>query len=218
MKRVLILVLSHYESPYDRLEESIRNTWASKSVDNIKIFFYHGGSDKDYIDGDKIRIQQEEGYYRIGYKTIRAFEMVDKIFDYDYIFRTNSSSYINLEKLNEYIVEKPNKKFYSGVIGNHFGIRFSSGSGYFLSRDVVKLVLENKKNWNHQLIDDVALGKLLSSLDIFPTPSPRLDIDKLPLNEAEIQQHFHFRCKTSGDRSGDIIIMNELKNKLLKNE
>jgi hypothetical protein len=87
----------------------------------------------------------------------------------------------------------------------------------------IEKVVENKNKWPHQIIDDVAIAYLLKNLDIYPTLAPRLDIDSIiddeyyvmgrKLEKSLIDENFHFRCKTGGDRTGEIKIMNKLKNK-----
>lgn len=245
-KNIIILVLSHYEEPYVMLEDCIKKTWANHNIDNVKVFFYHGGNEEGMVE-DKIITNYPEGFHNIGYKTIRAFEILLKNNNFDYIFRTNSSSYVDIQSLLDYLDDKPLDNFYHGVIGHYsktslldnrvnlkpIDIEFASGSGYFLSKDVVEKVVENKNNWPHQIIDDVAIAYLLRDIDIYPTLAPRLDIDSIiddeyyvmgrKLEKSLIDKNFHFRCKTGGDRTSDIKIMNKLKNKFsnmneLKNE
>ncbi len=223
-KNVIILVLSHYKEPYVMLENCIKQTWVKHNPDNVNVIFYHGGVEEEVTD-DKIITNYSEGLHNIGYKTIRAFEILLQNNNFDYIFRTNSSSYINIERLVEYLDDKPLDNFYHGMIGHHGDINFASGCGYFISKDVVEKVVENKDNWPHQIIDDVAIAFLLRSIGIYPTLAPRLDIDSIidddyyvmgkKLEKSLIDKNFHFRCKTNGDRTGEIKIMNKLKNKFL---
>lgn len=210
-KNIIILVLSHYDEPYNKLERCIRETWADFKNDDVKLFFYHGGN-KEAIFDDKIITTFPEGFCNIGYKTIRAFEIILRNYNFNYLLRTNSSSFINVNKYNDYLINKPKNNFYNGVIGVFDGIEFASGSGYTLSKDVVEKIVVNKNNWPHQYIDDVALSMLLKTINLFPSAAPRLDIDKLPITDIKlIDLNFHFRCKTAGDRNGDIQIMKELK-------
>ena len=112
------------------------------------------------------------------------------------------SSYLNLVGLQQFIEDKPRDFFYGGAIGNHQGINFASGCGYFISRDLVNQVLEKRELWDHNLIDDVALGKLLTrdlNVDIHDVKrmdldSPDLDLDQINDNQSDI---FHYRCKAS---------------------
>jgi hypothetical protein len=223
--RVVILVLSKKDDGiYCKLESSIRSTWGSyKSVD-IDIFYYYGDSDKFEVVGDRIYSNYPDLINNIGYKTIDAFDYLYNNIEFDYLYRTNSSSYVNIEKMLDFLKEKPPKEFYSARVNieNKSGIKFGSGSGYFLSRDLVRFVIENKKKWNHNLIDDVALGDLLLNNNFYLTPSYRLDIDELkdemffnsvPIDIYQLDKNFHFRCKSKDVfRETDVRIMRYLYN------
>lgn len=153
-------------------------------------------------------------YSLIGLKTIEAFTASMQDFDFDFIYRTNVSSYVDLAKLNEFIKDKPLSGYYAGVIGDHQGIKFASGSGYFISRDLVNKVLEKRDLWDHNLIDDVSLGKLLiSELKVQIQEVERVDLDTVNFNPVQIksksQNIFHYRCKAS-DPDVTIQIMKSL--------
>lgn len=216
--KIIILVLSSENKPYDMLEKVIRETWAREYPDNVEIYYYYGG-DRNYIDGDKIYSNSEENIYNIGRKTINAFEFLSNK-DYDYIFRTNSSSYVNIEYLLEYIKDKPNKMFYHGVIAHYEpeNFNFVSGSGYIISRDLIDLVIENKDKWDHSFpnADDVSIGKLLNSFGVIATPGIRryVGYDIENLKKQDFDKNYHFRCKCD-DRNKDVLLMkklNEIKN------
>ena len=96
--------------------------------------------------------------------------------------------------LKDYLQDKPRTNFYSGVIGNHHGILFASGSGFIISKNVVDLVLLKKEYWEHRFIDDVALGFLLRSLSINQTLSPRFDVETV--DEKTPMDYYHYRIKT----------------------
>jgi hypothetical protein len=109
--------------------------------------------------------------------------------------------------LKDYLEDKPRTNFYSGIIGNYNNILFASGSGFAISKDVVKLVLQKKEKWNHNFIDDVSLGLLLRELNVFPTLASRLDIQKVD-NETPMN-YYHYRIKTS-DRFNDCQYMKSI--------
>lgn len=222
--KIIILILSSENKPYDMLEKVIRETWAREYPDNVEIYYYYGG-DRNYIDGDKIYSNSEENIYNIGRKTINAFEFLSNK-DYDYIFRTNSSSYVNIEYLLEYIKDKPNNMFYHGVIGHYEpeNFNFVSGSGYIISRDLIDLVIENKDKWDHSFpnADDVSIAKLLNSFGVVATSGVRIDLGSYRsgysiehLTKQEFDNNYHFRCKCD-DRNDDILIMEKLYD--IKNE
>lgn len=212
--KILILVLSLNDGGiYDKFYESQKKTWDSEKIDGVETLYYFGNSginshrfmdENDIIDGNEILVNVGESH--LGHKTIRAFNLIKEL-DFDYIFRTNSSSYVDKKMLLEYVKTKPKFNYYSGVIGNHHGIKFSSGCGYILSKDLLNLVLNQKNNWNHNLVDDVAMGKLLYDNNINPSFNERFDVSDgtgIPMN------FFHYRLKNH-DRNFDIETMYNIK-------
>lgn len=211
--KIIILVLSMDSDIYINLERTIRETWGNNHI--CKIYYYYGGFDKLHLDGDIIKCTSNEGLYNIGHKTIESFQYLFDNEEFDFIFRTNSSSFINIYKMIEFLSNKPKERFYCGYINmlKETKILFASGSGYFLSKDVVKLILENKDKWNHEFIDDVSLGILCRELSIDLVQSKRCDISNVDMEITSdlLNNHFHFRCKTNSiGRKDDSLIMRKL--------
>jgi hypothetical protein len=200
--KILIIVLSYNDSGgiYSKFYQSQKETWDSENVDGVQTLYLFGDNKTNEIVDDKILVDVvENGTNICGYKTLKAFDLI-KNFDFDFVFRTNSSSYVDKKKLINFITDKNKHNHYSGFLGEHNGIIFASGSGFFISKDLINLVLDNSDIWNHELIDDVAIADVLKKHKIFPTENPRLDVhslNNLPNN------HFHYRLKT-GDRNIDI--------------
>lgn len=213
--KIIICVLSLEKEPYISLEKTIRETWGNNTTSSVEIIYYYGNGDENKLVGDKFYSKTPEGLYNIGYKTLNLFEYLINNYDFDYIFRTNLSSYVNINSLVDFIKDKPNDNFYSGVVGNSGDIKFASGSGYFISRDLIKKVINNKSNWDHNLIDDVSLGKLMMKLNIPIYPGKRMDIkNTLHLSE----NHYHYRVKNPINREVDIIRMNKIHKIIYKND
>jgi hypothetical protein len=201
--KILILVISSIEEPYKKLENAIRETWGNNTNDDVKIFYNYGSDGSStFIDDDRIICDCIENMDNIGLKTIKSFELLYDSFEFDYIFRTNLSSFVHIENMIKYLKDMPSERFYGGMCtlnfsGEHlqkFGEgTFASGSGYFLSKDIVKLLIDNKELWDHSIIDDVALAGLLKKLGILPTLCPRIDIinisnDKLILVDGRFKR------------------------------
>ncbi len=160
------------------------------------------------LDNHTIHTNVPEHYSLIGKKTLEAFEACVENLEFDYIYRTNVSSYLDLPGMNGFIESKPLSNFYAGTIGNHQGVNFASGSGYFISRDLVIEVIRNQKFWDHNLIDDVSLGKLFETkLKIGIEEVKRTDIDSTDTLSQKIAESssvvFHYRCKS--DEAGTTI-------------
>lgn len=89
--------------------------------------------------------------------------------EFDYIVRVNVGAYINIERVINYLQDKPREKFYCGMVGNFEDIVFVSGSCFILSRDLVMLSLRNIKQFGFDHIDDVSFGRFMSRFGIEAT-------------------------------------------------
>jgi hypothetical protein len=150
----------------------------------------------------------------IGAKTISAFKYVLDNYDFDFLFRTNTSSYLDSQLLLDEVSNYKAQNLYGGVPGSgRSGRKFASGAGTLMSRDVVERVVDQSKNWRHGLIDDAALADLISN---FSNPGTSLTtlkrVDFASLSEARradedlILSTYHFRCKTkSADETIEIM-------------
>ena len=193
--KIIILTLSvHDGGVYSKFLEMQKNTWDSIYDEDVDTFYFFGNDTSCYIKNNEIYTDEPESYHNCTMKTIKSFELL-RDFDFDYIFRTNSSSYVDKKLLKEYLKDKPRNNFYSAIIGNHDGIPFGSGCGYFLSRDLVHFLIDHKNEFDLTLIDDVSVGKLLSKYNIELVNSSRFDVinhnDSIPLD------YFHYRLNTN---------------------
>lgn len=216
--KILILVLSMNDNDiYTEFYKTQKDTWDSIEIDGITTYYYFGNNSDDIISENNILTSVKENILNCGYKTLKAFELI-KDMEFDYIFRTNSSSYVDKLLLQNYLKDKPKINYYSGCIGVYDNITFASGSGYVLSKNLINLILTNSEKWNHNFIDDVSLGLLLKDFNINPETSFRYDvsskdnIDEIPNN------YFHYRLKNENNRNYDINLLKYIyKNKYEKN-
>jgi len=195
--KIIILVLSSNKYPSPRNEVTQYETWGKK-VDgiDIKLFFYKGGEsfsqNKNYITfpvGDKLQ--------DIGYKTIEAFEWVEKNLDYDYLLRANSSCYVNLEELKNFFITKDNREpIYGGHMNNYNdNFDYVQGAGILLNRNAIQKILKNKSDWDHSVIDDVALGKIAHQENFKKYSIDLLHVDGNILNGNLNKKFIIYRCK-----------------------
>lgn len=210
----ITIVVSSEQEPWISIEnDGIRKTWLTNKTEDDLVLFYYGNVTELKIDEDRIYLPHPEGFINMGRKTISVIEYILNTYDFNYIFKTNTSSYIDLQLLNKYASTKPKEKLYNGIIGNHDGIRFVSGCGVLMSKDVAKLFVENKQDVNHDIIEDVAMGLFFQKYNITPTQGIRHDV--VFSNEKSIpSKYFHYRCKDyeRNDRSNDIRRMNLIHN------
>lgn len=226
--KILILVLSCNNNGFSIMDDCIKSTWGSVKTPFTEIFFYYHKLLDNGTEcfNNNIFINGLESYANIGHKTIKAFEYLLQNQEFDFILRTNSSSFIHLYNLINFLKDKPKDKFYAGYpIPYHtedLNIDFATGSGYIISRDLVKYIVENQNKWNHNYPDDVGVGKLLCDYKIdfirtdwikFTEPPTSKDILK------NIGNNFHLRCKieTEYNPSKQCQIMQNLYNIIYEN-
>lgn len=203
-KKIVILVLSYDQGVWGSIEkEGIRKTWGSVTHPDIEILYYYGGSTFKR-DGDRLYFPHVESYKNIGHKTVDAFKYVQDHYDFDFIFRTNTSSYVDQINLVKHLSQyDPNKDLYSGVkcVPPPKDKRpvFASGCGYSLSRTTVSKILEDRGSWNHEVIDDNALAWLMIKHGIPVTNAHRFDMTNPKTWEKfgflAASRNFHVRCK-----------------------
>src|SRR4051794_24533201 len=133
--RTLVLVLGARTDPYPALIRTIKSTWAAEPVDDVETLFYFGGETTAQHGGDLV-LPVPDDLLNAGRKTIVCFDHVLRNREFDLVFRTNCSSYVDLLNLRAYAAEHARERgFYSGAIGQRGELAFASGSGFFLSRD-----------------------------------------------------------------------------------
>jgi hypothetical protein len=203
MYNIIILIIATNEPKYYELMSDI---WKKYMNNHPQI--------KTYFIKDKLKEQNEEIYIDeqnftihtnikdslipgILIKTIKSIEYINNNFNFKYIYRTNLSSFLNLQLMNDYILN--NNFDYGAVIGKCNNISYGSGCGFFLSKKICDYLIKNKNLLEYNLYDDVAIGKLLTKkVDIFSIP--RIDIVDINNEKNKINNNiFHYRCKHTCD-------------------
>ncbi len=208
--RIVVGVIASEEPPYRRLiEQGLRKTWGSASCAGTEVIYYYGGLSSLIVDGDKVFFPFPETYGNIGRKTIAFFEWLLASKPFDYVFRTNCSSYVNLTNLTRFLSSAPRTRFCSAILGKHGTRPFLSGCGYALSRDMAQLVVSNRNRWDHHLVDDVAISLLLQDAGATLQLGRRQDFESVDQVAGVDASHYHYRCKTfdGSNRHNDCEIM-----------
>lgn len=165
-----------------------------------------------------VLIHLPEAYSLIGLKTIIFLEYVLKNYEFEYLYRTNVSSYVDLGALSTVVNGLDHKTpIYGGVEGFAEEISFASGSGYLIDRETLKLIVSHKSKWDNFEIDDVALGKIVQNeLNLTITNFERSDIpsaSQVNSKKIGISGVFHYRCKANNP-SETITIMKHIHERL----
>lgn len=158
-------------------------------------------------------------------QVIREFSLFNyflKQSDAEYLYMTNTSSYLNVNLLLELISELPNQNLYGGTKVEFDGFSFYSGANRIFSRDVIEFLVSNYHNLDFRLLNDVAIGKLMSKINytsfeissmIF---SNKVEIESTELSSLKKNIHFRLKSGTIDNRS-DIDLMKLLHSILVSN-
>jgi hypothetical protein len=142
-------------------------------------------------------------------------------YDFDYFVTTITSSYINLQALEDSLATTPRDNFLGGRIEQSGSREYQQGSFRVYSRDIIEYIVKNSKYYKHWLIEDIAMGRLLDSGDFklqkmsnvtLATMSELEDLDPSVLSHA-----ISYRCKsTAGPNRIDDQIMQRLHARILE--
>ena len=213
-KKIVVLILSTRSPKYQGFINAIKNSWANNlSKSGVKCFFYSGGWAKDEIVGDEIRLKVSDSIYDVSEKLIRSIYLMNKFgVEYNLIYRTNLSSYIEPNNFINYIIKyNLGEDSYGGVIGQSTYLKeyfyrwkyiyillsrlqfilprkilFASGSGFFIGRKWADLIAKANPFY-YRFLDDITVSLLING-NIFSIN--RFDIkedDSHKLLESEYQ-------------------------------
>lgn len=202
--RILTLVLCSRKYLSFISSKTQQKIWNKYTNDfKIKHFIgnpYSSEREVDYIsvhEDNYLILNTDDGYPNLAKKTLLAFDWAVSNYKFDYLFRTNTSSFVDFKKLTQFTKDKNNNLDYSGVVLDvEEGDTIASGAGFFLSRKNVELILNNSDKFDTSLPDDVAIARLLKNFDISPTNLIRKDLKTVPKpNSVYLSDHFHYRCR-----------------------
>ena len=133
------------------------------------------------------------------WKQLAVYRFVKDNYDFDFLYETNTSSYIIPRKILELIDEESDGIVYAGHLG-YPGANFVSGSNRLLSAKALNLLIKKRRLWDTALLEDVAIGKLFSKLGILIQELPSLSLtnesEVMNLSKESIVENYHFRLKS----------------------
>ncbi len=234
-KKILIIIKSHdkkyanyHNEMYEKIEELSKNYLSNKKeeIDFIYVkanpnlnmnYLYEKENNifwvkvkEDYWDSLKIKVLQ----------SLKYFLYLENI-NYDYVFITNLSTFINVDKLLEECYDL-NQQECGAKIGtytfNDIFYEFPSGAGSIYSTVLMKQILEYEKTIDHSkypTTDDIFFGKLLLELKIKIKPIARNNIEHLHEYENILSNKYnsfssHVRIKVNTSRDIEPKIHNTL--------
>jgi|LauGreSBDMM110SN_4_FD.fasta_scaffold06849_2 hypothetical protein len=210
---IIILIIANDHPKYYHEMQTVWKKYMNLHP-NIRSFFIKG-NEEDSVESETIYVKSGENYIPgILEKTVKSMEYIQNNYEYDYIFRTNLSSFVDLYKLYEFIhLESTQSMDYGGIILTPSDIPFGyiSGAGILFSRTTTEYIINNQSKLDYSIIDDVAFGKLL--VPKFPIDFiNRIELESVPeciIKPIRDSPVFHFRCKTT-NHFNTVNIMNRL--------
>jgi len=215
--KLIILILANDSDIYLKCQK-LWQIYMNTNL-NIKSYFikYKVGLCEDVIlENDTIFINGNDSLIPgCLVKTIKSIEFLLKTQEFDFIFRTNMSSVVDLNKLTSLLNNYKND--YSGVIGYYNNIKFASGAGMLFSKKLCKYLIINKANLDYNFLDDVAIGLFLQLVNININPLTRFETynyeNNMQLISKEmIKDYYHFRCKSDKDNNKTLLMMETIIN------
>lgn len=181
MKKILIVVMSCMDDFFERQIEKIKTTWAidviNNKYDNIDFIYYKGNeqlreSFSYNSEKKELTLRCEDDLDNTFKKTLYAFDWINVNKDYDYIFRTNTSTYVNIELLNAFIqsLDDDNiaytSELYSLIEANAPKPMciYGRGNGLILSKKLINILVSEGLNLLYlNITDDIAIGNVLNT-------------------------------------------------------
>lgn len=123
--------------------------------------------------------------------------------EFELVYFTTASSYVNVRALMRTLSALPRTGLYAGTVHQDAisGTRFASGASRVMSRDVVAAVLDNRRDYRNDVMEDVGLGRLIADLGFPLTALPSINVSSrealASVTDEQIRDNFHFRM-TSG--------------------
>lgn len=220
MKQIIFLIISSNDHPIYNLMKNIINIYCEKMklIYSLKHFFVEFKEDMDenndiILEKNILFIKGKESIIPgILIKTKKALNYINSNYTFDYIIRTNLSSFWNIPRLFELSNNFEDTNFASGIIiFNHF----ISGTGIILSKDI-SIELE-KINESITIHDDVGISNYLNQITkLKPINETEMYylINKKTFIPNDISNILYFRIKTEGDRIYDGESFKELAKKI----
>jgi hypothetical protein len=217
--KILILVASSAKPPFDLLQQAQMRTWDSFFVPDVETRYYHEATPKPALPNTwTFPLAPADQHIGKGISpklTAEAFKR-SLNFGWDFIFRTNSSSYIHKVRLQEFAQQLPAKNCYCGEPWEFWqgGVAldgtYSSGCGFFASRDVIGYLANHLGDEKHDTEEDTIIGRCLFNFGLEHV-TPGYERQDIYDGGSYSIPCYHYRCKSpTPNRLLDIYAFNNL--------
>ena len=224
-RRILFLVMSCNNSDFIEEENIVKETWAKPIINeehpNVSFLSYRGVNGiSEHIDEENhvLFLNSKDGRGDTYIKTIKAFDYLLKNNNFEYIVRTNTSTYVNVQlivKLINSLSENEISIFGTRIIVNlcSKGCYYFRGNCIILKRCHIETIV--KTPTDIRTVDDAAMGYCLTKaygseypklLKQFPTEYLYGNSSHFSYDYEKYKSVFAYRLKNDGGRSHQLII------------
>ena len=228
--RAIILILASESTLYNAFKNIYTEYMSSNS--NIKVYFVYAGN-VSFVPQEHDLIYQELKECVIQphptKKVVRALQYINSVHDYDFLIRTNLSTFWVFDKLLDRLNTLPTTKTISGRIG-YLSPRYVVGSDMVVTKDLVDILAYNPaKTYLEHNGKYIPEDRILSEFFTNHCAAQILDgqdyvqnienstLQSLYKDSEEISSCIdHFRVKNVADRSLDLKIHEILLNRYYK--
>ena len=230
-------IIERLKPEWKPLYSFMKNIWLQyfEANPNIKVVFVYGGGAKEFEPQEHDWIFPEvfeSNHPGIIEKTMKAMQKANDLYDFDFLIRTNLSTFWDLNKLQARLQELPKTKCLTGTeiksrdtLGNSY--HYIAGFDLLMTRDLVEEILPHSKDIVDQKVycnmEDLSICtavKKYTNVGITSSnKSQALSISMSPFNQqlykktsSFLMNGFvdHARVKTRVDRNADKQILSNL--------
>lgn len=215
MVKLIILILANDSEIYLECQK----LWKlyMNSHPNVKSYFIKYNADliEDVkLDNDSIFIKGHESVAPGCLdKTIKSIDFCLKNLEFDFIFRTNMSSVVDLNKLTN-LLENYNSQI-SGFIGLYGNLKYPSGAGILICKKICSDLILNKESLDYNQWDDISIGLFCKNHNVQISPLIRFETFNYENNlnvisKDLIKDYYHFRCKSGINENNTPLLMKKI--------
>jgi hypothetical protein len=226
---IIFLIISSKNNNYYQEMKRLTSMYMSKYSYNINFFFIEADPNiKSQMEviGNNIFVKDKETYTPgIFIKTIKALKYINDNYNYDYLIRTNSSSFFNIENMLKYLSNLPKEKYAIGFTLNlpKYG-NFLHGTSTIITKDISHYLYQYYNNFDLKIADDVLMSLILKSQNITLNVLDETKIQFLINNIYDESQpklliednilYYRVKNDNNGNRDVDIMYFKFLLNKI----
>jgi hypothetical protein len=171
-----------------------------------------------HLSDEEVQCSVIDTIQTLRWKQLAVYRHILSNYEFDYVYETNASSFIDFTNLLAQVVKFDTSPLYAGNLPTK---KFVSGANRFFDRRALEILIRNRHRWSPALLEDVAIGRVMQRSSVSPIVTSSISIASLEelqvLPDAMIVNHYHFRVKSylAGQRS-DAMIMQAIRSRFLK--